>query len=287
MSPIILYRQIFDKKPDLELNIAKKYFEVTESRVNIPNRLVIARYSVWPFYKELNNDIELQGSRLINSVAEHQFITDFEWYECVKQFTPQTYFSLQETPKDENKLFVVKGRTKSKKEHWNTLMFAKGYSQAAQIVCKLNEDDELSRQGIVIRDYVPLKKLEIGINDMPFSNEWRFFYYKNTKLCHFFYWVISEKVGEMNQEGLDFAAKIANTLSEHLTFFVIDIAQKEDGSWILIEVNDAQSSGIPEENCDEMYGNLRTKLNLPENSWIERLNEEAVRYIKQNEKENN
>ena len=39
-------------------------------------------------------------------------------------------------------------------------------------------------------------------------------------------------------------------------FFVIDIAQKEDGDWIIIEVNDGQQSGLSENSADILYQNL-------------------------------
>lgn len=260
MKPIILYRRLIEAYQQPELEIAKKYFEVTESRVGIKNRLVVARYSTWPFYRELYNDLQIQDSKLINSVPEWYYITNFNYYLDVKDFTPKTYFSLEEVPKDENMQFVVKGRTKSKKEEWKSRMFANGYTQAANIACDLMKDHEIFKQGIIVREFVPLKVLEIGLNDMPFSNEWRFFYYKTTRLSHFFYWVISDKVGTMTKEGLDFADKMAKILSENVTAFVIDIAETAKGEWILIEMNDLQSSGVDENHCDEMYGNLKLAL---------------------------
>jgi hypothetical protein len=42
-----------------------------------------------------------------------------------------------------------------------------------------------------------------------------------------------------------------------VTFFVLDLAEAEDGRWILIEVNDGQSSVPSEHDLDELYGNLR------------------------------
>lgn len=256
MKPVVLFRRITDSYEQPELAIAKKYFEVVESRVGLVDRFVVARYSAYPFFRELEHDIKIQGSRLINEFIQHFYIADFAYYLDVKHWTPKTYFSLEEVPKDENKDFVVKGRTKSKKEDFATLMFAHGYTAAANIACELMKDSAIFKQGIIVRDFVPLKVLEVGINGMPFSNEHRFFYYKGQRLTHFFYWTISDKVGEISQQGIDFADKMAAIISEHVPFFVIDVAEKAEGGWILIEVNDGISSGLPEEACDEMYGNL-------------------------------
>lgn len=256
MKPVVLYRRRSDDWEQVELKTCKKYFEVSETRLGLEQCLVIGRYSTLPFYLELQNDLERQNSRLINNSLEHHYIANFNYYSDVKDFTPKTYFNLQDVPKDENMKFVVKGRTNSRKQEWKTKMFANGYTEAANISCELMKDDMILHQGVIVRDFVPLKVLEIGMNDLPFSNEWRFFYYKKQRLCNMFYWGISEQKGTMTQEGLDFADKMASILSENATFFVIDIAEKAEGGWILIEMNDGQSSGIPEDNCEEMYSNL-------------------------------
>jgi hypothetical protein len=263
MKPIVLFRRIFNGYEQTELDTAKKYFEVTETRVGHTNRLVIPRYSAYPFYKELEYDIEIQNSKLINSISQWFYIANFSYYLDVQEFTPKTYFDLESVPKDDSQSFVVKGRTKSRKEDWDTLMFAKGYKAAAEMTCKLMKDDAIARQGVIIREYVPLKTLEIGINGMPFSNEWRFFYHGNTRLCHHFYWsAMTEKTGHIDQAAIDFADMLATRLSPNTNFFVIDIAEKAEGGWIMIEANCGTSSGLRDEACDDLYRNLAKVLAL-------------------------
>lgn len=257
MKPIVLFRRLdrnVYQPPELE--VLKKYFDVTESRIGLSNRLVIPRYSAWPFYKELEFDIEIQGSKLINNLIQHFYIADFLYYGDVQEHTPKTWFRLEDVPKDENMEFIVKGRTKSKKEDFATKMYARGYTRAAEVACELLKDGLIHSQGIVVREFVPLHVLEYGINDLPFSNEWRFFYYKNTRLTYFYYWKIAEHEGTINQEGVDFADMIATKISPNTNFFVVDIAEKMDGTWTLIECNCGTSSGLDEEHADEMYKNL-------------------------------
>ena len=64
----------------------------------------------------------------------------------------------------------------------------------------------------------------------------------------------------MSEEGLAFADKVAAIASENADFFVLDIAEKEDGGWILIEVNDGQQSGLSENDPDVLFSNLAKSL---------------------------
>lgn len=259
MKPVILFRH--DRDTLEEMEIAQKFFPVTGSRVGLDDRLVIGRYSVLPYYKELEYDLKEQCSRLINSLQEHRYIASFEYYDDVNPFTPATWFRLQDVPKDFGP-FVLKGLTNSRKFRWNTHMYAPDWETAGRIHSELMQDPLISEQGVLIRKFEKLKILEIGINGMPMANEWRFFFYREQMLSHGFYWTISEKVGEMNQEGLDFAHRMAQILAERTTFFVIDIAQKESGEWILIEVNDGQMSGLSGNDPHRLYGGLKKALSL-------------------------
>ena len=259
MKPVILFRERHEVKDMLlnrptESSIAKKYFEVKNSRVGIVDSLVIGRYSVLPFYHELEQDLNLQGSRLINSRFEHQYVANFDYYEDVKDLTAKTWFTLAEIPKTGP--YFLKGRTNSRKEQWNK-SFAKDYQEAVSLYCELENDPLINEQGTIIREYLPLKILDHGLNGTPFANEWRFFFYRDNLLAHGFYWVQSEVIGEMDSAGLDFSKKVAERLSSNVNFFVVDIAQKLDGSWVLIEVNDGCMSGLSSIDPDQLYSNLR------------------------------
>jgi hypothetical protein len=56
---------------------------------------------------------------------------------------------------------------------------------------------------------------------------------------------------------LEFLSKLTNIISRSATFYVIDVAQLENGEWILIEVNDGQMSGLSEVDPNELYSNLK------------------------------
>lgn len=92
MKTKILFRH--DYTTEDELAVAKSWLDVTDSRVGLSNTLVVGRYSVLPFYQELEKDLISQGSRLINSYEQHKYIADFEYYHDIKDLTPETFLIL-------------------------------------------------------------------------------------------------------------------------------------------------------------------------------------------------
>jgi hypothetical protein len=258
-KPIILFRD--ELSVEGELQIAKQYFDVVEYRSEIPsNSLVIGRYSCLPYYNELEKDVTNIGSQLINTYKQHQWIANFEYYEAVKDHTFKTWFSAVELP-DDGTQFVVKGVTNSRKNQWDTLMFASNKRQAIEIMFELQKDSLIGSQPIIFRKYEPLVTYETGINNQPFTNEWRFFLYKEQILSFGYYWSQAyNKNVEIDTKGIELVKSLAPIVSQYVNFYVLDVGQKQDGSWVLIEINDGQQSGLSENDPHVLYSNLISTL---------------------------
>lgn len=81
MIPIILYRHPCDISFEDELEAMKRYFNCTNSRIDIrPGDLVIPRYSSLPYYEEQERDINKIGAKMINSYHQHEYIADMNNY---------------------------------------------------------------------------------------------------------------------------------------------------------------------------------------------------------------
>ena len=259
-QPIILFRD--ELSVEGELDCARQYFNTVEQRSSVPpNSLVIGRYSCLPYYKELETDLAANGSQLINTWRQHQWIASFEYYEVVKNFTFETWFNAVDLPYDGTQ-FVVKGVTNSRKHDWNNMMFASDKHRAIEIMWKLQQDSLIGQQQIIFRRYEPLITYEIGINGLPFTNEWRIFCYKQNIVVYGYYWSIADNTEHtLPQEALDFAQEIINVVHPHVNFYVLDIAQKVDGSWALVEINDGQMSGTSTCDLHKLYSNLQKLIN--------------------------
>ena len=258
-KPIILMRASLAE--DNEKNVAKKYFHVVNNRSECYINKVIPRYSLLPYPEEVHWDLDNQFCDTINSLFQHQWIADFSWYNAVKDYTPESWKEKDFHLCKYSGPFVVKGCTNSKKFQWNTCMFAKDKYQASEIACNLKQDMYLCDQDIIIRKYVQLNVFEEGLNELPFSEEYRLFFYKEWLLADGYYWSCAEKTDyTIPEDGLQFGLDIAKKIEKHVNFFVLDVAKTENGDWILIEINDGCMSGLSECNPDELYRNLRNAI---------------------------
>lgn len=259
IKPTILFRKFKGKNYLEEYKIASKYFNLVESILDIEeDSLVIGRYSVIPYYNEVERDINKRNSKLINSLFEHEYISEMEYVLDLEEYTPKTYFDPNNLPlKDQ--AYILKGKVNSRKEQWKDKMFAENKKEAIKIYLELMSDPNIAEQGVVFREYKKLKKISDSVNGMPFSNEWRFFFYKNELVDYNYYWSQSDivpKKESLDEKAIDYAKEIASKVSEKVNFFVLDIAELDNGEWILIEVNDGQMSGLSEIDPESFYKNL-------------------------------
>ena len=247
--PIIWFRYSEDVREEYEALTGLGNWTRTRHLLEIPPRsVVVGRYSVLPFYKDIEEELALIGSRLINSYEQHLYLADVEqWYQDLFLYTPQTWFSWEHYLPPGS--YVLKGRTNSRKHQWNRQMFCPTREDIPKVAASLMDDTFIREQGLCLREYVPLKKLGEGINGLPISNEWRVFFLGTQLIAGGFYWSnFSElqpyKWHELPAEAYTLLDIVREKVSKRTNFYVVDIAEKADGDWIVIELNDGQMSGL-------------------------------------------
>lgn len=244
-----------------EFDACKNAFKTSECRTELDKEItnVICRFSALPFNRELEKDLHNLNLRPINSSSEHSYIAEMGWIYDIEHLTFPTWDRLENVPG--NFPLVIKGKTNSRKFEWNTKMFAKDKSAAIDIMHDLWHDPLIGPQGLVFRKYIPLKTLELGINDMPMTNEWRLFFYKNQLIDYGFYWATLDNLeiidgSDFLNSGLKVAKECAEIISEFTNFFVVDVAQDIEGKWWVVEINDGQMSGLSLIPHERFYRNL-------------------------------
>jgi hypothetical protein len=253
----ILFRKGLEEEGEFAIALAVFGDRLLEFRSQVPAGVIVAgRYSVLPYYKELEEELKLKGSRLINSHAHHKYIAQMGWLEDIGDLTPRTYEQWGNLPAGS---YVVKGVTNSRKFQWHTHMFAETREQVPKVVRRLLDDTLVREQGLVVREYVPLKKLGEQINGLPVTMEYRFFCLGDRILTSGFYWSNFIDELDVSIEPPSEATRLVRKVLDRIPsmFVVVDVAQTESEDWIVVELNDGQMSGLSCCRAEDLYRGLK------------------------------
>lgn len=259
----ILFRPGLDEAGELDA-CCDHFFAVT-SRAYIPEgSFVVGRYSVLPHYQELERDLQARSQVLVNSYRAHRYVADLaNWYEDFADVTPRTWFRPSDVPMDHPGPFVLKGATNSRKHLWDTHMYAPARSDVMTVWGRLADDSLIGDQGIYVREYEPLERVDEGVRGLPITVEYRFFALQGKVLAGGWYWSNFEDLEPTSTQRIhahNFARGIAERVGNKCPFVVIDVARRDDGEWRLVELNDGQMSGLSCVDPEELYSNLKAAL---------------------------
>ncbi len=263
--PTILYRQ-YGMMEDAELKAANKHFVTYKSRSSANGGdLVIGRYSVLPYYKELEEDLRHKGAKLINSHQQHRYVADlWNYVHDLEGLTFRTWNAKNMLAVPEGIPLVLKGETNSRKDLWSTHMFANNKQEAIEVFLNLSRDNLIGQQEIYVREYIPLvcvTDVDHQFDRPPVTLEFRFFVAYGEVVSGGYYW--SSHVDELpyvpspSVVPQEFLTKVINRVKDKVNFFVVDVAQIKSGEWIVVELNDGQMSGLSENDPNVLYKNLK------------------------------
>jgi len=252
MNKIVYIRPSLAEEDEVEA-LRSLGIPYTLNRAQIPpGSRVIGRYSVLPYYQELVSELKHNGSELVNSYADHQYVADLGSYAYdLGDLTPQTWSSMEYVSKDTRGM-VLKGATNSKKHQWNTHMYADTWQDAMIVFLRLSEDSLIGTQHIYIRKYVPLVSLGRTMTGLPITKEFRFFVFNGHIVSSNFYWssfnedIVEQgyTVPSVDEVPAEFMKTVIDCLSPNVLFYAVDVAQDDTNRWWVIDVNDGQMSGL-------------------------------------------
>lgn len=215
-------------------------------------------------YRTFYNLLEEKGIFLINSPEEYErYHTLPGWYN---EFADLTVESIWEEDGNVNDIlekstslegsYIVKDFVKSRKHEWYDACYipnvADKLNTSKVITTFAERQGESLVGGIVLRKFVKLK--QIGFHEksgMPISEEYRVFVYAGKVHIMDNYWNDDSKV-EFSEDELAWIEEIATKVRSN--FVTIDLARKEDGTLIIMELGDGQVSGLQEINKKDFYG---------------------------------
>ncbi len=207
-------------------------------------------------YQQLYEGLLARNIELINTPAAYRHCHYLpESYEIIASQTPKSKWTTQlnETAilelarQFDDRPLIVKDFVKSEKHDWEEACFIPNASDAEKVKSVVNRLLELRgdalNQGLVFRQFEELEFLtKHSKSGMPLTKEFRLFFLKGKLLKVMDYWdegTYGETQPEL-EKFVDLAQKVQSN------FFTMDIAQKKDGEWIIIELGDGQVAGLPE-----------------------------------------
>lgn len=223
-------------------------------------------------YEYLYKRLLSHGYELINNPTEYLNCHHFpEYYKHISEHTSKAWWSgpWLEHPysnKGEETFWepvrsmlgdiIIKDYVKSEKGNPDLFILKKELTndEFNERVQKFVEArGKLFNKGIVFKAVENLKKYEGQ------TNEWRFFFLNKKLLIYNQNSDTPVKVVNPSDDIIIEMEKIAKMIESN--FFTIDIAQKEDGSWMILELGDGQVSGLPLiSDALSFYGNMRRVL---------------------------
>jgi hypothetical protein len=210
-------------------------------------------------YARLEQALSERGYSLLNSAAAYQHCYHLpEWYSAIPDATPRsiwfpgTIFDLAEITERLRLEFgdrplVLKDYVKSRKHEWFDACFIRSAADSDEVrrvvgnFLRLQEEHLVG--GLVFREFIDFKRIGIHTKSrMPLVREYRFFVYDGVSISQAPYWAEGDYDGDSpSSDVLD--SVVARVKSR---FYAADVAQKEDGSWLVMELNDGGSAGVPE-----------------------------------------
>lgn len=219
-------------------------------------------------YRRMSDVVAARGRRLITETPAYQHCYHLpEWYEAIggaehtarSIWIPGSTFDIDAVVAKVKEAFgagavILKDYVKSRKHEWFDACFIPAADDEANVrrVVQnfLRLQDAHVVGGLVFREFVALRRIGLHPKSrLPLVNEHRFFVWGGRPFYSAPYWADGDYSGE--RPSADVLAPILGRVKSR--FYAADVAEREGGGWLLVELNDGGSAGIPEGGSAEAF----------------------------------
>lgn len=249
---------------DLESGILSLYGE------NISGLTIYRGWMMKPeLYRMFYEKLEEKGIILINTPEEYERYHLLPgWYEDFKNDTPKSVWENQGSVESALLLtkglegsYIVKDFVKSRKHEWYDACFINNIADKvnAKRVIKnfIERQDSNLVGGVVLRHFEKLKS--VGFHEksgMPISEEYRVFVFAGRIMIIDNYWQENQKISFSSEEYRWMEDSVKKIKSNFVT---MDLARREDGRLIIMELGDGQVSDLQQIKPVSFYRALKTE----------------------------
>jgi hypothetical protein len=223
----------------------------------------ITRIGAHSNYPELYAALATEGIQLIHTAEQQQKCSELpHWYPLLSDLTPKSIWysrkpTLEQITQEFEFPIFLKGARQTSK-HQKKLSVIENPQALSEALAEYTRDPMLWWQTIVCREYVKLRLVGGDNADkIPPSFEFRTFWWKGQLVGAGRYWFEVSPYNWTAKEELE-ALSVAQEASRRLNipFLVVDVAQRTDSRWIVIEVNDGQESGYAGISPFQLWTNI-------------------------------
>lgn len=158
----------------------------------------------------------------------------------------------------------IKGAVRSLKRDGWAACVAKTVEEAEARVQQLLELPTHSRSRVLLREVLPLRRIDQTVENFPLSREYRLFVLDADILALGFYWPGGDPFGALTERELREVHELAHeaAVRTRVPWLCVDVAQLDDGSWRIIETQDPCCSALTAVSPALLVGTLGRALEM-------------------------
>lgn len=202
-------------------------------------------------YRRFEGALLAKGYALVSSAAHYAEVTYFPNYypkihdsspSAVWTDTPDAFLAWTLARKLGDGPFVIKDHVKSAKHLWHEACFipkGAGRENFERIAENLRREQGKSFfRGFVVKQFVPLRSRGESPREYPMCEEYRLFFWKRQLMVASHYHRQAENL-------VDWSPFVVLAQRFDSPFFTMDIAQTEEGNWVVVDMGAGECSSLP------------------------------------------
>lgn len=204
--------------------------------------------------------------RLVNSLEEFRRAEEFDrFYPLLAELTAKSVcvdeadaVACEAAANQLGYPVFVKGTVQSLKSQGIEACVAKDLSELRGIVSRVLKYRRKSLGRVIIRKLMKLRHGRLGPGGFPLGREYRVFVYRERVLALGYYWEGDDDLAELSASERTVVTDLALEVSRRLAvpYVAVDVGQLETGEWKVIEVGDAQFSGLSQAPIHVLWAGL-------------------------------
>jgi hypothetical protein len=219
-------------------------------------------------YERVHGALARRRIFLPNSPAQHLKSMEFDrYYDAISDLTAESRLVTDPSQAGEVAsalglpLFVKGSLQSAKARGWGACVARDPVELAARIT-ELLADERKARGKVIVRQLLALRHTRTGERGVPQAREYRVFVLNNAALSLGPYWPGEDELSALSPDERAEVVRLATAAARRVgtPFLAVDVAQKEDGGWVVIEVGDGQFAGASQAPLDQLWTGLLTSL---------------------------